>query len=147
MQATGNKTFTIVPANFFDPARSFSVLGRPAAVVELPRYRAFFVYDASLEAAPELCGMLERLPDAPGYNKILCAWRGGKLSLAIGQGKQLLLANEYKAPDFTTAEYFIFLALKSLQMNPEVSGVRFTHALEAAQELSLLRYFKSVECE
>ena len=55
------------------------------------------------------------------------------------------LANSYKAPDFTTAQYFIFLALKSLQLNPEVTTIRFRHPLSAENEMALYRYFKAVE--
>ena len=56
-----------------------------------------------------------------------------------------MLCNSYEAVDFTTAEYFIFLALKRLQMNPEVSTVCFRTPLAPEQEMSLYRYFKAVE--
>lgn len=147
MQETGNKRFELVPANFFDPARSFDVLGCPATALELPQFRAWFVYASELGEAPVLFGLLGRLLELQGYNKVLCEWSDGRLSLAIAQGKQLLLANEYQAPDFTTAQYYIFLAMKSLQLNPEVTVVRFAQKLAVEQEISLCRYFKSVECE
>ena len=54
-------------------------------------------------------------------------------------------AEFYQAPDFTTAKYFIFLALKKLQLNPEVSTICFRTPLDEDQEMSLYRYFKSVE--
>ena len=57
----------------------------------------------------------------------------------------LLLCNAYKAPDFTTAEYFIFMAMKKLQLNPEMSSIVFRTPLEPDQEMSLYRYFRSVE--
>jgi hypothetical protein len=56
-----------------------------------------------------------------------------------------LLANVFRAPDFTTAEYFLFLSLKKLQLNPEVSSIYFRTPLSEEEELSLYRYFKSVE--
>jgi hypothetical protein len=62
----------------------------------------------------------------------------------IAQGKSLCLANVYLAPDFTTAEYFLFLGLKRLQLNPEVSTAHFRTPLDLEQEMSLYRYFKSV---
>ena len=67
------------------------------------------------------------------------------LNLAIAQGKSLLLANTYDAVDFTTAEYFIFLAMKKLQLNPEVTTITFRTPLDTEDELSLYRYFKAVE--
>ena len=75
---------------------------------------------------------------------ILCHLDAGVLSIAIAQGRQLLLCNSYPAQDFTTAEYYIFLAVKSLLINPEMSTVCFMSALSDEEEMSLYRYFKSV---
>ena len=47
--------------------------------------------------------------------------------------------------DFTTAEYFIFLSLKRLQLNPEVSTISWRTPITAEEEMSLYRYFKAVE--
>ena len=68
----------------------------------------------------------------------------GWLYLVIAQGRSLCLANVFRAQDFTTAEYFIFLSLKRLQMNPEVSTICFRTPLDMEAEMSLYRYFKSV---
>jgi hypothetical protein len=65
--------------------------------------------------------------------------------LAIAQGGTLLLANSFEAPDFTTAQYYIFLALKQLQLNPELSTIYWRSPISAEDEMSLYRYFKSVE--
>ena len=69
----------------------------------------------------------------------------GVLYLVIAQGRTLLLCNSFQAQDFTTAQYFIFLAMKKLQLNPEVSSICFRTPLAEEEELSLYRYFKSVE--
>ena len=69
----------------------------------------------------------------------------GTLYLVIVQGRSLLLCNSFKAPDFTTAEYFIFLAMKRLQLNPEVSTIVFRTSLTEEEEMSLYRYFKNVD--
>ena len=79
------------------------------------------------------------------YNKIVASYMDGYLYLAIAQGKTLLLCNSFQAPDFTTAEYFIFLAMKKLQLNPEMSSIYFRTPLAEDQEMSLYRYFRSVE--
>ena len=94
---------------------------------------------------PELYWLLESVPLCTEYNRILASYRDGYLHLVISQGKSLLLANVYKAMDFTTAEYFIFLAMKTLQLNPEVSTIRWRTPLTDAEEMSLYRYFASVE--
>lgn len=147
--------FTLVPTNFFNPDKEREALagvarlGEDCAVrhIDIPQYDAVLVYSVdgdSVVSAPEIAGILDKLPDCPAYNKILCSLRDGRLTIAIAQGKSLLLANSFTAPDFTTAEYYIFLAVKSLQINPEVSTICWLTELEPGQEMSLYRYFKSV---
>jgi hypothetical protein len=94
---------------------------------------------------PEMYYMLKSLSALPDYNRILASYSDGVLYLVIAQGKTLLLCNAYQAPDFTTAEYFIFLAMKKLQLNPEVSTISFRTPLGEEEEMSLYRYFKNVE--
>ncbi len=148
--------FTLVPSNFFDPARGLDALkevgqvdGKDCKVehLDIPQYNAVLVYTVdgdSIGNMPPIAEVLERLPECPEYNKILCLHKEGRLYLAIAQGKQLLLANEYRAADFTTAEYFIFLAVKSMQINPEVSTITWMGKLGEEEKMSLYRYFKSV---
>ena len=97
------------------------------------------------ELLPETYYMLQQLPALADYNKILASYVDGVLYLVIAQGKTLLLCNNFQAPDFTTAQYFIFLAMKKLQLNPEVSTICFRTPLAEDDEMSLYRYFKSVE--
>lgn len=94
---------------------------------------------------PEMWYLVDAIGDCTEYNKILASYADGYLHLVIAQGKSLMLANIYKAPDFTTAQYFIFNALKKLQLNPEVSTVSFRTPITEEQEISLYRYFKAVE--
>lgn len=160
--------FTLVPSAFFNPDSVRDVLagvvelkiGDKTGYVEVPQYDAVLAYAYGEDTAsaikkmnisgegtplPEMFYILRDLPRCQEYNKILCSWRDGLLFLAIAQGKTLLLANSYKATDFTTAEYYIFLAMKSLQLNPEVSTICWRSGLEPDEEMSLYRYFKSVE--
>lgn len=94
---------------------------------------------------PEMYYILESLESCSDYNKIVASFADSHLHLAIAQGRSLLLANVFKAPDFTTAEYHIFNALKKLQLNPEMSTIRFRTPLSGEEEMSLYRYFKAVE--
>jgi len=93
---------------------------------------------------PELYYLLRQLDSIPEYNKIAASWADGYLHLVIAQGKNLRLANVFQAPDFTTAQYFLFLGLKQLQLNPEVSTVCFRTPLTPEARMSLYRYFKGV---
>ena len=164
---------TLVPQHFHDPSQTRALLENvvnlsesdPVDYVEVPESAAVLLFSNSIgetlskvisETAvrtdgskarplPELYYMLRQLPQLEDYNKIVASYMDGYLYLVVAQGKTLLLCNSFQAPDFTTAEYFIFLALKKLQLNPEVSVISFRTSLTEEQEMSLYRYFKSVE--
>jgi len=164
---------SLVPSQFFDSANAWSLLSQTVAIsdadavghVALPEYAAHLVYSLSVgeslskaiagmvsrndgrpvEVLPEMYFILKDLQSVPDYNKIVASFADSHLHLAIAQGKNLLLANVFEAVDFTTAEYFIFMALKKLQLNPEVSSIYFRTPLADEEEMSLYRYFKGVE--
>lgn len=146
---------TLVPSNFYDDNCAGDYLAQvvdtapsePVHSAYLPEYNAYLVWSSGAPEGemPEMYNVLSDLKKCPDYNKILCSWDGAELCLAIAQGKTLLLANTYKAQDFTTVEYWIFLALRSLQLNPEISTICLRSAVSAEDEMSLYRYFKAVE--
>ena len=155
----------LVPSAFFDAASAREILSRTVLLEEddiveyisLPEYSAELVYSLSAvpdesvvlseakDLLPELYYLLKKLPEIKEYNKIAASFGDGVLSLVIAQGKNLLLANTFEAADFTTAEYFLFMAVRKLQLNPELSVVHFMSVLTGEEEMSLYRYFKSVE--
>ena len=144
---------TLVPSRFFnvqEPRRILSEVAELSAddVVGYARIEsldAYLVYSGATEGYPQLYYLLTEFSHIPEYNKIFAAWERGCLSLVIAGGDELLLCNTFPAEDFTTAQYFIFSAVKSLQLNPEVSTVCFRTPLSPEDEMSLYRYFKSVE--
>lgn len=89
--------------------------------------------------------MLRSLESIPEYNKVVAAVADGYLYLVISQGRSLLLCNSYSVPDFTTAEYFLFMSMKRLQLNMEMTTVYFRTPLTGEEEMSLYRYFKAVD--
>ncbi len=97
------------------------------------------------EVLPELYYMLRSLSDISQYNKIVASLADSRLYLVIAEGRSLRLCNVFDAPDFTTAEYWIFSAMKSLQLNPDVSDILFRTPLTEDEEISLCSYFRSVE--
>jgi len=164
---------TLVPAQFHSPEVSAGLLadvvrldeGDTVSYVELPDLGSVLVYSNIIGETlskvisetvmtvdgmktpplPEIYYMLKSLSDLEEYNKIVASYVDGVLYLVIAQGRTLLLCNTYKAPDFTTAEYFIFLAMKKLQLNPEMSTITFRTPLDEEEEMSLYRYFKNVD--
>ena len=165
--------FTLVPAHFHSPEKSREILGEVVSVgdsdsvnhVTVSEFGAVLVYSSSIggtlprvlsqtvlktdgstsEPRPCVYYMLNSLRRMSEYNKIVAAFADGWIYLVIAQGSTLLLCNCFRAPDFTTAEYFIFLAMKRLQLNPEVSSITFTTPLKEEEEMSLYRYFRGVD--
>lgn len=165
--------FTLVPEQFFRPEEARGLLEDVCILDEhdivsyepMPDFGAYLVYSLTIgeniskalsvtvlrtdgdssTPLPEVYYMLESFWNIPDYNKIMVSYKDGHLYLIIGQGKSLLLCNAYEAVDFTTALYFIFLAMKKLQLNPEVSSICFRTMLDSDEEAVLYRYFKSVE--
>lgn len=157
MPETGS-SIALIPVSFFDSASAREALARTVRLKEdeeveyisIPEYSAVLVYSFSAGSAeeerlPEMYHLLKALPGIGEYNKIAASYDGTYLHLAIAQGGNLLLSNVFRAADFTTAEYFLFMAVKKLQMNPEVSSVFFRSPLAESEEMSLYRYFKAVE--
>jgi hypothetical protein len=164
---------TLVPAQFHLPENSRQMLSEVVDLtddegveyVSVPEFAAVLLYSNTTVGAmarvvsetvlrtdgtkarplPELYYMLRHLSQMTEYNKVLASYKDDALYLVIAQGKSLLLCNTFKAPDFTTAQYFIFLAMKKLQLNPEMSSIYFRTPLDQEQEMSLYRYFKNVE--
>ncbi len=145
-----------MPTHFFNTTSARETLAEVACLKEgdvvkwadVPQYDAVLLYaveNERVEALPELWYLLQDLPKCKDYNKIVASYKENHLYLAIAQGGSLLLANVFEAPDFTTAEYYIFLAMKQLQLNPEVSTICMRSLIGPEEEMSLYRYFKSVE--
>jgi len=163
----------LVPESFYNPGTARTALSEVAALqegdfvesVNVPSLASVLLFSNSfgeslskviaqtvlpssgmpVRVLPELYYLLLELSGLSEYNKIVASWRDGWLHLVIAQGRSLQLCNVFQAPDFTTAEYFLFLSLKKLQLNPEVSTVFFRTPLSPEEELSLYRYFKAVE--
>lgn len=163
----------LVPEQFFDPTDMRQPLADVVKLggsdqvefIRMPEYGAVLLFSNNIgetlsrtiaqtvftsdgyqaRILPEMYYMLESLKECSDYNKIIASYADSCLHLAVAQGRSLLLANTFKAPDFTTAEYFIFSTLKKLQLNPEISTISFRTPIAGEQEMSLYRYFKAVE--
>ena len=162
---------SLTPSAFFKKEETREMLertvdleeGEPVSSISLPEFSAELLYSLHPYAEalakvqdslgervpetilPEMYFILQDILKTDGYNRIIASYADSHLHLAIAQGKNLLLCNVYEAADFTTAEYFIFLAMRKLQLNPEVTVIRFRTPLSETEEMSLYRYFKGVE--
>ena len=164
---------TLIPSDFHIKGNERSLLSSVAAVADgdsvfsepLPEFGAVLLWAPGPEAplagavaqtlrlagcnnvrtVPEVFRLLGFLPGIPKYNKVLCSYDGNTLCLVIAEGKSLRLCSTFRAGAFTTAEYWIFNAVKSLQLNMEMTDVFFATPLSSEDEISLCSYFRSVE--
>ena len=111
--------------------------------VDIPEYGSTLVYAGA--EVPELYNVLKAMERCPDHYKTVASIKDGWLHLAVAKGGELLFANVFKAEAFSTAQYFIFSVMKSLQMNLEMSSVYFLSPLSREEKLAMYRYLKSVE--
>ena len=165
--------FLLVPSQFYQKEAAAEMLSEVSSLepdddvltVEIPELDSVLVYSdmvgealarvvsetvihsdgTKARALPEIYYMLKSLPSLEEYNKILASYMDGVLYLVVAQGRTLMLCNSFNAQDFTTAQYFIFMVLKRLQLNPEMSTITFRTPLDMEQEMSLYRYFNKVD--
>lgn len=143
--------FTLVPSELFSEESARELLsevvlleeGEPLSFAPVSSCDAVLIYAG--EKRPIVFDMLLSLFKISDYNKILAAFSDGCLYLVVSQGKDLKFCNSWRCPDFTTAEYYIFMVLHKLQINPQVSSVYFSTQLGQDEVQSLLSYFRNVE--
>lgn len=117
------------------------------SAVEEPYFGAVLIYAhrEAERALPELHFLLKSAESLQEHNRILASYDGERLYLVVVEDAVIRICNSFKAQDFTTAEYFLFMVLKKFQMNPEMSSIYFRTHLTDDQKLSLYQYFKAVE--
>ena len=142
---------TLVPARLCDEKGPRCFLSEVAVLEDsekvntapVPEYESTLVYAGA--DVPELYRVLKALPKCADHYKIAASVKQGWLHMAVAEGEHLLFANVFRAPAFSTVQYFIFSVLKSLQLNVETASVCFLSPLTREEKLSLYRYVKSVE--
>lgn len=143
--------FTLVPSEYFSPESAGDYLskvvlleqGEPLSFLELPGYDATLVYAGA--ARPVFYDMIMSLFKIREHYKILASYTDGYLYLVIAQDSRLMFCNSFPAGDFVTAQYYIFLTLNKLQLNPQVSSLYFADSVSREQITELYSYFKNVE--
>lgn len=121
--------YTLVPENYFsgqDAAELLSALHDIGAssiyTVKMPAHNAVMVYAlpyGEKEAYPSVCRMLALLPGITAPHKLLVRYISGMVHVVLADKDRLLLINSYAAPDFTSALYHIFLAMREVMFEPD----------------------------
>ena len=96
---------------------------------------------------PLIVGMLEETGAIDSYNKVIFHYSKEKKfsHIVICAGKELKIANCFKADTFESALYFLFLSIQQLQMNPKQCIVRICSDMTPEQEQTIGKFFNGVE--
>jgi hypothetical protein len=100
-----------------------------------PEYRIF----------PSIYPPLIYLPTYYDYNKIYFNYSKGQLHIIVYEGIRLVYCNSFPADYFNTALYFLFLALKQTQFNPEQTAVFLSGIIGSTDVLQLSQYFSKIK--
>lgn len=117
--------------------------GEPLSFAPIPFHNAVLVYTGT--SRPVVYDMIMSLCKIGLYNKIMASVSDGWLYVTVARGDSLDFCNCFKVADFVTAEYYILMVLKKLQVNPEISTIYFMSPLEEEQTVALLSYFRNAE--
>ncbi len=116
--------------------------------LELEQYNAVLYFAAEeSDATPLIYHLLQQLQQTKEHNKLCVSYnkKVGIVYVAAAQGDKLLLANSYKAADFTTALYFIMLATQQVMFNPHLTQVNVYGNIEPEDEALLNTYYKGIQ--
>ena len=99
------------------------------------------------ELPPFVARLLMEADAITSYNKAILHYNGNRniAHIIICTGEELKLANSFKADSFESALYFLFLAIKGLQMNPRQCTVRVCCNITKEQEGIFSRFFKGFQ--
>ena len=125
--------------------------------IEIPEHDAVLIYaipnaissrifkiQKKAKYTPMIYKMIQSVSSCTDHNKVFVHLSKGHIHIVAAEGDKLLLANSYKANDFITAQYYIFLVIKEVMFNPEFTTVQVFGTLEKSQLKSLSKYFKGV---
>jgi hypothetical protein len=102
-------------------------------------------YQPNISLYPSIYLYLRYLPLFKEHNKIFFQYIKDKVIITIAEGNKILLCNSYPAQHFNSALYFLLLALKEVQFNPEHTTVYISGNIRDLEILDISKYFSSVK--
>lgn len=94
---------------------------------------------------PSIYPPLLSLPSFYDYNKVYINYTKGQIHIIIYEGTSLIYCNSFPAAYFNTALYFLFLALRQTQFNPEQTTVFVSGSINETDILQLSKYFSKIK--
>ncbi|MFA6335086.1 MAG: DUF3822 family protein [Bacteroidales bacterium] len=94
---------------------------------------------------PSIYPMISQISNFKDYNKICIHYQKGQVHIVASEGPRLVFCNSFPAMQFNTALYFLFLTLKQVQFNPELTTVFVSGNLKDFEITDISKYFSKVK--
>lgn len=94
---------------------------------------------------PSIYPMISQISNFKDYNKIFFQYNKGQVHIIAAEGSRLVFCNSFPAIHFNTALYFLFLALKQVQFNPELTTVFVSGNLKDFEIMDISKYFSKIK--
>jgi len=156
---------TLIPSSLFQPDQSLEVLNQLFQTADLDEvnYSSVDTLDATcIYALPapvsaavfkhqhkagfyaSVIPLLRYIMGRSEYSRALMHFTPSHVDLVLIQGERLLLCNSYDVDRFSTALYFLFLALKQWQLNPRSLSLYISGLFKPSHIKQLCSFFPSV---
>jgi len=94
---------------------------------------------------PSIYPMILQASDFQDHNKIFFKYHKGHIHLIAYEGLRLVYCNSFPAIHFNTALYFLLLAQRQVQFNPELTTVYVSGNLKDFEIMDISKYFSKIK--
>ncbi len=158
--------FTAIPARLYKKGDELKVLGKIHKLDELDEINTIKVlkenmvvlyavnstfinlikhYHPNFNLFPAIFLNLTYLPLFEEYNKLSFNYLKGVATIVGAEGDKIVYCNSFPAHHFNSALYFLFLALKEVQFNPETTTVYINGNVRDLEIYDMAKYFARVK--
>lgn len=102
-------------------------------------------YQPDFHIYPSIYPFIKYLPYFEGHNKILFHYIKGFVNIVASEGNRIIFCNTFPAIHFNSALYFLLLALKETQFNPELTTVYTAGNIKDLEIFDIARYFPAIK--
>ena len=99
----------------------------------------------SFRIFPAIFPAMKHLVNFHEINKIFFKYNKGETSIIAFEGKRLLFCNNFPAQHFNTALYYLFLAVKQIQFNPEQTTIFVSGSIPEIELMNMTKYFSKIK--
>ncbi|MEN6618942.1 MAG: DUF3822 family protein [Rikenellaceae bacterium] len=100
---------------------------------------------AEFRLFPSIYPLISQVSCFQDYNKIFFRYHKGQVHIIAVEGSRLVYCNSFPAIHFNTALYFLLLAQKQVQFNPEITTVYVSGNIKDFEVMDISKYFSKIK--